>query len=285
MNPTLRITLLSGVLAGGVALAVRALAGPNALWPAAITGIAVSLCVTLGAGALVRRLYRARPVDASSAPGVVRVVDELAAAAGIPAPRVWLVDDAACGAFATGVVPRRAAIVLTTGLVALLGERELRAVIAHELAHIRHRDTGAAALCVVLAGTLPLLAMALFGAASIGDDDEDAAAPDWLLAALAPLTAMLLGLALDAAREFDADLEAGRLCGDPQALADALARIERAAAQRRPRAAERHPLTAALLVVPAAPPAPGLPRAGALPSTGLRIARLRAQVAAADPQV
>lgn len=284
MNPALRIALLSAALAAGVAVAVRALAGPDALWQSALAGTAVALFVAFGAGALVRRLYRARPVDASSAPGVVRIVDDLAAAAGIPAPRVWLVDDAAPGAFATGLVPRRAAIVLTTGLVALLGERELRAVVAHELAHIRRHDTGAATLCVALAGVLPLLALALFGAVTIGDEDEDGAAPAWLLAGLAPLTAVMLGLALDAAREFDADREAGRLCGDPQALADALACIERAAVQRRLRAAERHPQTAALLVVPTGPQARGAHWPGALPNTGLRIERLRAQ-AAAGPQV
>lgn len=285
MNPALRVTLLSAALAAGVAATVRALGGPGALWPAAITGVALALFVTLGAGALVRRLYRARPVDASSAPGVVRIVDELAGAAQVPAPRVWMVDDAAPGAFATGILPRRATIVLTTGLLALLSERELRAVVAHEIAHIRRRDTGAATLCVVLAGVLPLLALALAGATAIGDDEDDGAAPEWLLAGLAPLTAAMLGLALDAAREFDADREAGRLCGDPQALADALTRIERAAAQRRLRAAERHPQTAVLLVVPTGPQARRPQSRTALASTRLRIERLRAQAMAPGPQV
>lgn len=279
MNPTVRIALLTAALAAGVAAALVALAGPTALWPAAAAGVAVGVGATLGAGALLRRLYRARPVDATSAPALVGIVRSLAAAAGVPAPRLWLVDDAAPAAFATGVTPRRAAVVLTTGLVALLPERELRAVVAHELAHIRRRDTGAAALCVALAGALPMLALAIAGALMVADDDaDDGAAPAWLLAALAPITAVLLALALDAAREFDADREAGRLCGDPHALADALARVERAAARRRPRAAERHPQTAALLVVPAGRP-------GVDPSTALRIQRLRAQAVAAPTQV
>lgn len=279
MNPTVRIALLCAALAAGVAAVLVALAGPSALGPAVAAGAAVGAGVTLGAGALLRRLYRARPVDATSAPALAGIVQALAAAAAVPAPRLWLVDDPAPAAFATGVVPSRAAVVLTTGLVALLPERELRAVIAHEIAHIRRRDTGAAALCVALAGALPMLALAIAGALMLGDDDtEDGAAPAWLLAALAPLTAALLALALDAAREFDADREAGRLCGDPQALADALARVERAATRRGPRAAERHPQTAALLVVPAGRP-------GGHPSTALRIERLRAQAAAAPAQV
>lgn len=275
MNPTFRITLLCSALAAVVTAALVAFAGTAALWPAVVAGAAFGLAVTLGAGALLRRLYRARPADASSAPGLVDIVHALAAAAGVPAPRLWLVDDAAPAAFATGVVPRRAAIVLTTGLVAMLTDRELRAVIAHELAHIRRRDTGAAALCVALAGVLPMLALAVAGALVVGEDEaDDGAAPAWLVAALAPLTGAMLGMALGAAREFEADHEAGRLCGDPQALADALARIERGAAGRAPRAAERHPQTTALFTV-----------AAGQPGTAARIARLRAQAAGAAPQV
>lgn len=279
MNPVLRISLLVALLAAALTALAVAVLGAEVLWPAAVAGTGAALALMLGAGALVRRLYRARPVDATSAPGLTRVVAEIAAAAEVPPPALWLVDDAAPGAFATGALPRRASIVLTTGLVAMLPERELRAVIAHEVAHIRRHDTGAAALCVALAGALPLLLLGAFGV----EDDEEGT-PAWLLAALAPFAAALLHLAFGAAREFDADRLAARWCGDPGALADALARIERHA-QRVPRGAQRHPPTAALLTVAAAP-RPGWPRwVAAHPSTERRIARLQAQSAGREPQV
>lgn len=282
MNPVLRISLLVVLLAAALAALAVAVLGDEALWPAAAGGTAASLALMLGAGALVRRLYRARPVDATSAPGLTRVVADVATAAGVPAPSLWLVDDAAPGAFATGALPRRASIVLTTGLVAMLPERELRAVIAHEVAHIRRHDTGAAALCVALAGALPLLLLGAFGA---DVDDEEDGVPAWLLAALAPFAAALLHLAFGAAREFDADRLAARWCGDPGALADALARIERHAEHRLPRGTQRHPPTAALLTVAAAP-RPGWPRwVAAHPSTERRIARLHAQAGGREPQV
>lgn len=281
VNPVLRISLLVALLAAALTALAVALFGDELRWPAAAAGTALALALMLGAGALVRRLYRARRVDATSAPGLTRVVAQIAAAAGVPPPSLWLVDDAAPGAFATGALPRRASIVLTTGLVAMLPERELRAVIAHEIAHIRRHDTGAAALCVALAGALPLLLLGAFGADV--DDDEDGA-PAWLLAAMAPFAAALLHLAFGAAREFDADRLAARWCGDPGALADALARIERHA-HRLPRGAQRHPPTAALLTVAAAP-RPGWPRwVAAHPSTELRIARLQAQSGGREPQV
>lgn len=279
MNPVLRTTVVFALLAAALAALVVAVFGTEWLWPAAVAGTALALALTVGAGALVRRLYRARRVDATSAPGLARVTAEMAAAAGLPAPSLWLVDDAGPGAFATGALPRSAGLVLTTGLVALLPERELRAVIAHEIAHIRRRDTGTAALCVALAGVLPLLVLGAFGV-----DDEDEGAPAWLLAALAPFGAALLHLAFGAAREFDADRLAAEWCGDPGALADALARIERAG-RRLPRGAQRHPTAAALLTVPA-PPRPGWPRwLAAHPSTARRIARLQAQAGAREPQV
>lgn len=284
MNPVFRIAFVFAAFAAALAALAVALFGPALLGPAVLGGTALALGCTLGAGALVRRLYRARPVDATSAPGLARITAEIAAAAGLRPPALWLVDDAAPAAFATGALPRQGAIVLTTGLVALLPERELRAVIAHEMAHIRRHDTGAATLCVALAGALPLLALAAFGA---GTDDEEDGTPAWLLAALAPFVAALLHLAFGAAREFDADRLAAQWCGDPTALADALARIEHRGhqARRLPRGAQRHPPAAALLTVPA-PPRPGWPRwLAAHPSTERRIARLQAQAGGREPQV
>lgn len=276
MTPLPRtLLLLAAPVAACVALALR-LGGPAAVPLGLALALAVSLLLLFGAGPLVLRLYRARPADETSAPGVVRLMRELSAQAGLPAPAVWIVEERAPSAFSTGLGPRRAAVALTTGLLALLSERELRAVLAHELAHIRRRDSRAASLCVALAGVLPLLALLAFG----DDDDDSGGARPWLQAALALVAAAVLLLVLDRSREFEADRWAATLCGDPVALADALAKIERAAARVPLRAAERHPQTAALLIVPphAAPGWRAL--LAGQPSAEGRIRRLRALAAA-----
>ena len=284
MNDLFRtLLLLSTFVAVCVALALR-IGGPAVLPMALATGGVLALVLLFGAGPLLLRLYRAQPADETSAPGLVRLMRELAAQAGLPAPRVWIIEERSPSAFATCVAPRGAAVALTTGLLALLTERELRAVLAHELAHIRRRDTRAASLCVTLAGALPLLALAALAVLGGGDDDDEApAGPQaWLLAALAPLAAAIVLLALDRGREYEADRWAAELCGDPAALADALGKIERAGECLPLRAAERHPQTAALLIVP-----PGMARGwrrllASQPSAAGRIQRLRALVA---PQV
>lgn len=280
MRELARTTLLIATFGvAAAAIAVEA-AGPAAFVPVLAGALACALMLMVAAGPLVLRLYRARPADETSAPGVVRLMRDLAGRVALPAPRVFIIDDPAPTAFATGLGPRRAAVALTTGLLALLTERELRAVLAHELAHIQRRETRAATLGVAIAGALPMLALAALAAVGLADDDEDGepGAAAWLLAALAPLAAAIVLLALDGRREFEADRWAAALCGDPAALADALAKIEQAAAAAPPRAARRHPQTAALLFLA---PGGGGGWRGLLspqPPAAGRIARLLAQV-------
>lgn len=280
MNDLIRTPLLLAALVGACLVVGLRVAGPAALPLVLALAAGLSLALLFGAGPLLLRLYRAQPADETSAPALVRLTRELAGQAGMPVPRVWIVDDPAPGAFSIGLVPRRAAVAITNGLLSLLTERELRAVLAHELAHIRRHDTRAASLCVALAGALPLLALALLGLGGGDDEDEAPAGPQaWLFAALAALAALIVRVSLDREREFEADRWAAGLCRDPHALADALAKIERAAARRTQRAAERHPQTAALLIVP--PVSEGW--RGLLasqPSAEGRIERLRALAAA-----
>ena len=171
----------------------------------------------------------AREVGPAEAPDLSRLVEELATSARLPIPRVYLIDDPSPNAFATGRDPRHAAVAVTTGITRLLSRRELAGVIAHELAHIKNRDTLIATVAAVIAGAVTALAnMAqwalLFGGFGRTDDDEGGLNP---LAAIvmiivAPIAAMLIQFAISRQREFAADAVGARIVGDPLALADAL---------------------------------------------------------------
>lgn len=272
--------LLACVAALGSAAGAMLADAPGAAWGAP-AGLLLGLLAWAAAGGLLLRLHGAHRVDESAAPQLVRTVHELAARAGVEPPAVYVIDDPAPAAFATGCMPRGAAIALSTGLLALLSERELRAAIGHELAHIRRGDVHTVALAAALSGALVTLALAAIAADAIGGDgdgDEGAAPPAWLswpLLLLAPLAALPLWLAAGRAREFEADRLGAWIAGDPRSLADALYKIDRAAA-RRP--SLRHPQTAVLMIV-----APRADRGwrrwlAGHPPTLERIARLRATV-------
>lgn len=289
MNDFVRTLLPLAAFAAACAAVLARIAGPEAFLPGLAAGFAAGVALLLGSGPLVLALYRARPADETSAPALVRTMRELSGRAGLPAPRVWLIEDAAPSAFATGLLRSRSTVAVTTGLVALLSERELRAVLAHELAHIRRRDTCATSLSVALAGVLPLLALAAFAAFALfapGSPEPEDLQPIqvWLLAALAPVAAAFVVLVLDRAREFEADRWAAALCGDPAALAEALSKIEAAGLDAPPpRGALRHPRTQALLIVPPQADAASRPWTrwfASQPSAEGRIERLRELAAA-----
>ena len=201
--------------------------------------------------AMVLRMYNAREVDARSAPQYYAIVRELVQRAGMPMPRVYLIDEAAPNAFATGRNPQHAAVAATTGLLDALDARELRAVMAHELSHVRHRDILISTIGATMAGAISALAnFALF----FGGRDENGRAVNPIagiaLALLAPLAAGLIQMAISRAREFEADRGAAELTGDPLALAGALRRIEAIAQHGLPfAAAEEHPATAQMMIV------------------------------------
>jgi heat shock protein HtpX len=262
--------LLSLPAAGGVALALWSLGG-GPLWLALLAVLPLGAIVLFGSAPLVLRLYRARRVDRSTAPHLTEVLNELCGRAGLPLPSLWIIDDAAPTAFAVGPTRRRAAVALTTGLLVLLDERELRAVLAHELAHIARRDTLVATTSAMLVGLLFVLGLLALGADEV-DDATPHPAGAMLIALLAPLAGLLMRLWLEPSREFAADRLGAAICGDASALADALARIDRRATRVRLRAAELHPQTASLLVVP---PGPAGGWFASHPATAERIARLR----------
>ena len=199
---------------------------------------------------LVLRMYNAQEVDETSAPQFYGMVRELAQRAELPMPRVYLIQENAPNAFATGRNPQNAAVAATTGILRVLSERELRGVMAHELAHVKHRDILISTVSATMAGAISMLAnfAMLFG----GRDSEGRPhnpIVGLLVMLLAPLAASLIQMAISRAREFEADRGGAEISGDPQALASALQKIHRFAQGMPMEAAERHPETAQMMIM------------------------------------
>jgi heat shock protein HtpX len=221
-------------------------------------GMSIALVVALGmnffsywfSDKLVLRMYNAKEVDETSAPQFYRMIRDLAGRAGLPMPRVYLIEEAAPNAFATGRNPQHAAVAATTGILRALSERELRGVMAHELAHVRHRDILISTISATMAGAISMLAnfAMVFG----GRDSEGRAhnpIVGILVMLLAPLAAGLIQMAISRSREFEADRGGAEISGDPQALASALEKIHRIAQGIPLEAAERHPETAQMMIM------------------------------------
>ena len=199
---------------------------------------------------MVLRMYNAQPVDETSSPYLYNMVHELAGRAGLPMPRVYLIDEAQPNAFATGRNPENAAVAATTGIVSLLSERELRGVMAHELAHVKHRDILTSTIAATLAGAISALAnFAMF----FGGRDEEGrpanAVVSIIVAIIAPLAAALIQMAISRAREFEADRGGAEISGDPLALASALGKIDAYARGIPFPTAEAHPATAQMMIM------------------------------------
>ncbi len=244
----LKTVLLLGALSA-LLIGVGAQLGPGLFW----TFTALALLLNLGAfffsDRLVLRMHRARELAPGEAPRLHQAVQELSARAGIPAPRLYLVDEPHANAFATGRSPRHGAVAVTRGLVELLDERELRGVLAHELAHIRNRDVLLASVAAGMAAALSNLAHAFAFTGLLGgrDDGEEGGAGGGLLMLLvAPVAGMLVQLGISRAREFAADETGARLTGDPLALASALGKLQLGAEALPSRA---DPATASLFIV------------------------------------
>ena len=227
---------------------------------------------------MVLKMYNAREVDESSAPQFYNMVRDLAQRAGLPMPRVYLIDEQQPNAFATGRNPDHAAVAATTGILQLLSARELRGVMAHELAHVAHRDILISTVSATMAGAISALAnfAMLFGGRS---DDGRPANPlaGIAVALLAPLAASLIQMAISRSREYEADRGGAEISGEPDALANALGKIQMYAEGRIPLGpAEAHPETAQMMILN---PLSGGGIRGLFsthPPTEERIARLRA---------
>ena len=224
------------------------LGGGQGMVVALFLGLGMNLWAYWFSDSMVLKLYRAREVDASSAPQLVQIVSELTQRAGLPMPRVYLIDETQPNAFATGRNPEHAAIAATSGILQLLSGRELRAVLAHELSHVKHRDILTSTITASIAGAISTLAH--FGM-FFGGRDSDRRNPVLaiLVLILAPIAAMLIQLAISRGREYEADRGGAELSDDPRALADALVKIDRYAKGLPLEAAEEHPATAHLMII------------------------------------
>ena len=224
------------------------LGGGQGMVVALVLGLGMNLWAYWFSDSMVLKLYRAREVDASSAPQLVQIVSELTQRAGLPMPRVYLIDETQPNAFATGRNPEHAAIAATSGILQLLSGRELRAVLAHELSHVKHRDILTSTITASIAGAISTLAH--FGM-FFGGRDSDQRNPVLaiLVLILAPIAAMLIQLAISRGREYEADRGGAELSDDPRALADALVKIDRYAKGLPLEAAEEHPATAHLMII------------------------------------
>lgn len=226
---------------------------------------------------LVLKMYKAREVDASSAPQFYAMVSDLAQRAQLPMPRVYVIDEDAPNAFATGRNPEHAAVAATTGIMRVLSERELRGVMAHELTHVRHRDILISTISATMAGAISMLAnFAMFFGGRDSEGRSTNPIVGILVMLLAPLAASLIQMAISRAREFEADRGGAEISGDPRSLASALQKIERYAQGVPMETAERHPETAQMMIVN---PLSGGGLRGLFsthPSTEERVARLLA---------
>jgi heat shock protein HtpX len=196
----------------------------------------------------VLRMHGAREVDERSAPGLYRMVRDLSERAELPMPKVYVMDNDQPNAFATGRNPENAAVAATTGIMRILSEEELAGVMAHELAHVKNRDTLIMTITATIAGAISMLAnFAMF----FGNNRNNPIGLIGTIAImiLAPMAAMIVQMAISRVREYQADKLGAEICGNPQWLAAALAKISGSAQQIPNMAAERNPATAHMFII------------------------------------
>lgn len=240
----------------GLFLALGALIGGQG-------GMMIALVIALGMNAfaywnsdkMVLSMYGAQQVDRHSAPGLVTIVERLTTRAGMPMPKVFIIQSEQPNAFATGRDPEHASVAATTGLLDRLSPQEVEGVMAHELAHVKNRDTLIMTITATIAGAIGMIAnfAMFFGGGSRNDQEGGGNGLGMiggiLVAIIAPMAAMVVQMAISRTREYAADAEGARICGNPLWLANALERLEQAAHVIPNRAAEHNPATAHLFIV------------------------------------
>lgn len=198
---------------------------------------------------IVLRMHGAQEVDAASAPHFYPMVADLARRAELPMPKVYIIDSPHPNAFATGRNPENAAVAATTGLLNMLTRDEIAGVMAHELGHVKNRDTLIMTMVATVAGAISMLAN--FGMFFRSGDNRGNALATILAVIVAPIAAMIVQMAISRTREYGADRAGAEISGNPRALASALAKISRGAQAIPNPVAERMPSTAQLYIVPA----------------------------------
>ena len=266
MNQFKTMMLLAALTALFMALGF-AIGGPKGALFALVLAAGMNLFTYWNADKMVLRMHNAREVDRQSAPEFYGLVANLAQRAGMPVPKVYIVDDPHPNAFATGRDPEHAAVAATSGLLAMLDRDEIAGVMAHELGHVKNRDTLIMTMVATIAGAVAMIAN--FG---LFFRDRSAGMAGLAAVIMAPFAAMIVQMAISRTREYGADKAGAEISGNPHALASALEKISRGAQTIPNRAAQRNPAAAQLYIVPI-----GLKQMFSThPATEQRIAKLRA---------
>ena len=244
--------LLAGMT--GLFLAIGfLLGGESGMVIALMVAVALNFFAYWNSDKMLLRMYGATQVDRRTAPELYGIVEQLADRAGLPMPRVYVIDNPQPNAFATGRNPENAAVAATTGLLRSLSAEEIAGVMAHELAHVKNRDTLIMTITATIAGAIGMLAnfAMFFGASrdSNGNNNAMGAVGGILIMILAPIAAMLVQLAISRSREYEADRGGAEISGHPLWLAGALGKLEQAAHVVDNPQAENNPATAHLFIV------------------------------------
>ena len=226
----MRTAALMAALVALLALVGRSLGGTQGVLAFGALGLALNFGTYWFSDRIALAAHRAKEVDRAEAPTLYAIVERLTRRAGLPMPRLFIIPSSAANAFATGRNPEHAAVAVTDGILQILDERQLEAVLAHELSHVRNRDVLIATVAAGIAGLISIAGhvmqwgLLFAGGGRDRDDRGGLAALAWIV--VAPIIALLIQLAISRSREFGADASGASLCGDPEALASALARLD-----------------------------------------------------------
>jgi len=225
-----KTTILLAVLTAMLVFAGDALGGRSGAITALIFAGIMNFVTYWFSDKIVLMMYRAKPVTEADAPELYAITRDLTMKAGLPMPKVYIMENDTPNAFATGRNPGHAAVAVTTGIMRLLTREELTGVLAHELAHIQNRDILISTIAATIAGAISYLAHMAQWAAMFGGtrDNEREGNPIALIVMMivAPLAAMIIQMAISRSREYGADMGGARICGNPLSLANALRKLE-----------------------------------------------------------
>ncbi|MCH3951365.1 MAG: zinc metalloprotease HtpX [Acidaminococcus sp.] len=274
----LKTTLLMGLMTALLLVIGDYVGGTNGMAVMLLISILSNMFIYWNSDKIVISQYGAQEVNKEMAPGLWNIVEALTRRAGLPMPRVCIIDSRVPNAFATGRNPEHAAVCVTTGLMDILTPRELSGVLGHELSHIRHNDILIGTIAAGMAGLISYLSRFLLFFGGRRDRDDGGGLGGLFLVVLTPLMAAIIQLAVSRTREYMADESGGELCGDPDALADALAKIESIqSVHTMPNATEN---TAHLFIISPFSARDAKALFSTHPATEDRIERLRKQAAA-----
>jgi len=251
MNSFLKTTFLLGVMTGLVMVIGGLLGGRNGIAIAFVVAAVMNFVSYWFSDKIVLKAYGAKPLDASNAPELYSIVNELAQSAGIPMPQLYLIDTDTPNAFATGRNPHHAAVAVTRGIMRICSRDELKGVLGHELSHVINRDILTSSIAATMAGAIMMLASwvrwgAIFGLGRSDEDEGGGILGLIVIGVLAPIAASMIQLAISRTREYQADASGARLTHNPLYLANALRKLE-SANERMP--LDASPATAHLFIV------------------------------------